>query len=827
MSFAPPPHITELLKAIGRADARRIRRAGRQVRRMGRQLPQFDSIWLDALAQCGVITRWQAGEIAAGRGASLKVGPYAVTEPLADCLYARAFRARHIESGHEVRLIVDWRDGRAAQEAAARLRELVEAAAPLYTEDGILPIAAGQVEQDSTPPVCPVGRPDTCRPAGAVRLWIAADWAPGRSAADWLVAHGRMPAVAVEEIARTMVAELAQLETAGLCHGDIATSNLWLADDGRTLMPLPGVRGVLRPEEGYSLADLPPEAFDYLAPERVAQGTPPSMAADLYACGCVWWHLLCGRAPLGGGDSLAKLRAAHEADITDPRTLAPDTPTILAEALLACTRPEPHRRPKSAAEIAGLLGSPTAQGGRALRRALRAAESPRLGWPSMRAPIVPKQPRRLVQSAAIGLALTAALLIAAWPIWRAVQEKKAESQAPSEIAQQTQTAAQSGDSPTSPGTPSPNAASKTPDRKVVPAAYLSESDETAVPSQRDANAHIAVTANARPTADLPMNGQVLDPAELQRRQPLTLRPGQLVTGANGARLQWTVPATGLRVTVDDAVSQQPIVLEGIDFVWNQASATEAAMIVVECGNVRLENCTFTVQASATGMPTAVRWSHPPAQQADTLALPSGSIRFTNCVFQNVAAALECRAQGAVRVEFVNSLHLGPGPLVHSPQEPRAEDSINLVLQQVTLRGASALWQCRVESSAGLVSGRVLVRAERSVFAPAEGGTLVLLHGGGDPEPLLRNLTWEGEGALVTPGISVATQRRSEGAPEPLDDSGIPIAGLVLSEVEFAGPTDGGLANHRLLRWNAPLRTADAPGCDFERIPDLPKSRSGS
>ena len=124
-----------LLKAIGRADARRIRRAGKQVRRMGRQLPQFDSIWLDALAQCGVITRWQAGEIAAGRGASLKVGPYAVTEPLADCLYARAFRARHIESGHEVRLIVDWRDGRAAQEAAA-LRTVLAHQPPQALEFG-------------------------------------------------------------------------------------------------------------------------------------------------------------------------------------------------------------------------------------------------------------------------------------------------------------------------------------------------------------------------------------------------------------------------------------------------------------------------------------------------------------------------------------------------------------------------------------------------------------------------------------------------------------------------------------------------------------------
>ncbi len=767
------------------------------------------------------MTRWQAGEICAGRGEQLKLGPYVIAEPLSDCLYAQAYRARHIDSGQWVRLIVAPRSGRDAREAGARLRDLAELAGGLKTDYCALPMAAGQVEHEPTLRASPANRPDTGRPSGAIRLWVGADWTPGRSAADWLVAHGRMPVAAVLEIARVMAAGLAQLESVGLCHGDIAATSLWLAADGRVLLPLPGVRGVLRPEEGYSRADLPPEAFDYLAPERVSQGTPPNMAADLYACGCVWWHLLCGRAPLAGGDSLSKLRAAHEARIPDPRELAPDTPAALTETLLACIRPDPERRPRSAAELASLLGSPTPRGHRLLRRALRAAESPNLGWPSMRAPTSERPPRRLLQPAALGLALAASLLVAAWPIWRAVREKGTDAQSARQIALQPEKPQRQAKPDASRALPATADGKKTTDPDVLPAAYLANSDDVADNRRRPDGDRPAAKRNA-PSPDFPTDDLILEEAKLDGLNRLDLRPGQRVLGPNGSRVQLPLPAGGLHVVVDGADAEKPVRFEGIDFIWNHPGSADGAMLILEAGHAQFQDCTFHARTSTAAAPAAVRWVHPPASQAGAMALPSGSIRFTNCLFHDVAAGLEGRTRGAVRIEFVNLLHLGPGPLVHTPRGPHADDSMNLVLDQVTLRGATSLWRCGTPSSAAQ-AGRVLVRATYSVFAPAEGGALVTFHGDGDPMPILHNLTWEGEGTLVTPGTQVALQERPGGMPDRLDDRSVPIEGMVLSEVEFAGPAGAGsvggsAAPSRLLRWSAPLRSSDAPGCNPDRLP---------
>ena len=130
-------------------------------------------------------------------------------------------------------------------------------------------------------------------------------------AADWMAENGRLPPQAVEHIAREMLERLAELERLGIVHGDIGAAGLLLTDSGRVALPMAGLRAAVRPAEGYSFSDLQPEAYDYLAPERIADGTPPTLASDMYACGCLWWHLLTGRAPFAGGNSLAKLRAVH------------------------------------------------------------------------------------------------------------------------------------------------------------------------------------------------------------------------------------------------------------------------------------------------------------------------------------------------------------------------------------------------------------------------------------------------------------------------------------------------------------------------------------
>ena len=92
---------------------------------------------------------------------------------------------------------------------------------------------------------------------------------------------------------------------------------LWdYLEDAKLLVRLSQVmRRVGLAELPERFADLLPEAYDYLAPERVTLGEPPNVSSDIYACGCVWWQMLCGRPPLGGGDSLTKLHAAA----TSPR----------------------------------------------------------------------------------------------------------------------------------------------------------------------------------------------------------------------------------------------------------------------------------------------------------------------------------------------------------------------------------------------------------------------------------------------------------------------------------------------------------------------------
>ena len=162
------------------------------------------------------------------------------------------------------------------------------------------------------------------------RLFAAAPWVEGRTAAEWMVHHGRFPPEVVLEIARAMLAGLIELEQSR--HLPRRREHVEPDADRcrrRVVLMLPGLRGILRPEEGYAHADLLPEAYDSLAPERVSAGTPPNALSDIYACGCVWWHLLCGRPPLAGGNSLAKLRAAQAGEICDVRRYAPDVPAAV------------------------------------------------------------------------------------------------------------------------------------------------------------------------------------------------------------------------------------------------------------------------------------------------------------------------------------------------------------------------------------------------------------------------------------------------------------------------------------------------------------------
>ena len=212
-----------------------------------------------------------------------------------------------------------------------------------------------------------------------------------------------------------MLAGLCALEKNGLCHGDVAAQSLLLTDRGEVVLLNPGLRAILRSEEGYAHADLQPEAYDYLAPQRVTAGVPSDVASDIYACGCLWWHLLCGRPPLAGGDGLTKLRAAHAAAIGDVRLLAPETPGVLAEAISACVQPDPRGRPESMARLAAMLGGPRLAR-REVAQRLGRCRRPAAHWAApARMETAAGKTSRWTAVASIGLIACVAIF---WPLWR-------------------------------------------------------------------------------------------------------------------------------------------------------------------------------------------------------------------------------------------------------------------------------------------------------------------------------------------------------------------------------------------------------------------------
>ena len=517
MREEPPQELVQLLERLNLATPAQVRGVTRLVRRLAEGLPRFESVWVNALAQVRLLTPFQAAEINAGRGALLKVGPLVLTHRLPSLGYAEAYRAREIASGKAVRLTMAVVEGPRASEQAKRLESLASKAAAL-SSPCLAPVTSAGVEGN--------------------RLWAAGPDGEGRTADQWMVHNGRFPSEAVLEIARQMLPGLVLLEKAGIAHGDLSAAAVLLADDGQVVLCQPGIRGILRPEEGHASADLLPQYYDGLAPERVGQGTPPSTAGDLYACGYVWWHLLTGRTPVPGGDSLAKLRAIETARIIDVRRLAPDAPSSLSAAVMACLRREPSLRPESMVRLAATLGTSTHSGRHLLAECLRHPGRRPARW----ATSIPSI--RDSGHAPCWLAATAGCLVAAitltWSMWP--------------MAPAIPPAAISAGAPTD-GTSHPCGA-------AVPAARAG-----GTPAPQDAATQPAsppgLTTAPPASRHEPETGDLILPGGRPLRlASLALQAGQCVRGEDGQRPLLLVPEGGL------VVQAEKIRFQNVDFLWS-------------------------------------------------------------------------------------------------------------------------------------------------------------------------------------------------------------------------------------------------------------------
>ena len=798
----PPAPLVEMLERLGLATADQIAKMGRRVNRLARDLPRFESVWVDALCQARILSPFQAAEINAGRGESLRAGPYLIVERLPHPYYVDCYRAQNVETKETVRLAIVENsgkpmDGIVRQLEAAGKNRIGESPERLPSLPGIHPHRSPQraMNEDwldkGTKTTTTLQTPLSASAENG-RIVVAWPWVDGRTAAEWMVHHGRFSPEIVLEIARTMAASLAELESVEVCHSDVSVSSLVLTDAGEAVLIMPGLRTILRPEEGYAHADLMPEAYDTLAPERVSAGTHPNMQSDMYACGCVWWQLLCGRPPLAGGDSLAKLRSAQTGAICDVRRYAPDVPPSLAAAISACLQHEPSRRPDSMARLAAMLGPSTRSGKELLADHLARTGRATVHWAttvrSMR-----RSHRTPLWIAGAVCCLATAIAIA----WPSPRERAAGEKQEAEVRLQTEEVRAKKSTPTKTTAlvarkqDVPLQQNDIPENPVIPTAYQqveeSKPKDFVLPSEKKTDA-----AAIRPQAR------------------------QRVRAEAGHRASILVSNAGLVVDKED------VCFENVDFVWrespNHADTAESAIVQLLASRAVFRGCSFQCE-SQEAMASAVRWTYPAPTANAELALPSGRLQMTDCVLHRVAVGVECHAIGALAIELKNVLHLTAGPLVRLDHCPQSDEPLSILLGQVTLRDAGPLLECqmpRIESQPAEID----IVATACAFAPHGNAPLVRLTGRELCERLSAAIHWSGQGSLVTPRSPIIAWRGQDNQDQPLDESTLSIAGLVRSEVGFAGDAANDPATSQLVRWQAPLQSADPPGIDPGVLPNM-------
>lgn len=775
LSKEPPAALLDLLGRLGLADAAQVRAQYRHARRLAGDLPLFESVWIDALVRARILTPYQAGVLLrddTNRSESLAVGPFVLAGSLVSPGYADYYTARETKTGRCVRLAVARPGPHRAEDLLVRLSQLAS--------------KSKRVNSPCFAPITQSGVADD-------RIWAASPHVDGLTAVEWMTGNGRFPPQATLEIARQMAAALAVLEKAGLCHGDLAAWNLILTQSGQVILPHPGIRGAFRPEESYAQADLQPEGYDYLAPERITQGTPPTVASDIFACGCVWWHLLTGRSPRSGGTALAKLRAAQEAEIPDVMLLAPETPATLAAAISACAEPRLDRRPESMAKLAAMLGPPTHAGRLHVGRCIsRPGEQPSPWTVSLSA-------ARHSNHTPVWLAAIAGCVVAAAALMWIMRPTERDSR----LANRESSSASAQPAPAKPVPPAAT------DGLDVATLDVQPSTLNSVP----------------PVAAGGLDARLVLDAGPERGNSLVLRTGQIVCGRPNQRPTVLVPPRGL------VVEPEGVRFENIDFVWQAPrespsgddAAQRAAMVELRASGAEFRGCSFQSQeqdgqstVGCPAAPVAIRWVHPVDRSQARLSLPSGRVALVDCVIRGARAGVECRTAGAVAVELTNVLYLGAGPLVALDHCPAADEPVAVAMSNVTLRGPGAALECRYQEMVQ-PPGRIRIQADQCAFVGGTTSGLLRFAGPTDPMALLTQIEWTGDGSLVSPEAAVADWRQPDGRVVVLDDSTVSIAGLVRSKAEFAGPPDVGPAASRITRWQAPLRSPDPPGVNPQSL----------
>lgn len=187
-------------------------------------------------------------------------------------------------------------------------------------------------------------------------LWVIEEYCAGLSLLQQLQQDGKMPEPIVAQIARQLLQAVHYVHSRGFLLGS-SLSTASLLSNERGDIKLSNFSHASTASQYANGAWDPSENVDsrnrsYLAPELLAASpTPPSIASDLYACGCIIFEILFGEPPPAqpahaSSVSFAIPSSVLHVEIVNDRltTSSLATSPSLQHLLCGLLHPMPHHR---------------------------------------------------------------------------------------------------------------------------------------------------------------------------------------------------------------------------------------------------------------------------------------------------------------------------------------------------------------------------------------------------------------------------------------------------------------------------------------------------
>jgi len=314
---------------------------------------RWDQAVADILVERGVLTRFQATQILAGRR-KLTLGQYRILDVLGQGGMGQVFRAEHAMMGREVAVKVLPR-AKSTPDTEAAFRREIRMLGRLDHPNLVRALDAGH--------------------DGKV-YYLVTELVDGVDLRKQVLKYGTLDEVAAASVISQVARGLSYAHGEGLVHRDVKPGNILVTPAGIAKLLDVGLAGSVLESESTRLGRVV-GTMDYMAPEQIRSPDTVGPAADVYGLGCTLYFVLAGQVPFPGGTRQEKARRQLSEPPLPIQKFAPGVSDAFCRVVEAMMDKDPVQRIGSAQAVIDWLrpwtpDAPVAMGRRARKKGARA-----------------------------------------------------------------------------------------------------------------------------------------------------------------------------------------------------------------------------------------------------------------------------------------------------------------------------------------------------------------------------------------------------------------------------------------------------------------------